>query len=707
MSNEITAYFKGRTGVAESVYQNDYGIVMNFDSIDLPAHFDCYFSILNQEEAIPGVGADRMVAIPNSVLANPGAVAIHIPMHTGSNDSEVEYIVYFKVIGRARPIDDGTPVQMTAIEQALALLQNPITNIEQIVNEALAFTGDTFAEMQQQLDADQSAFESGIRARQTQVESDFSNLNAQFQTAVSAVTTDTEVTNIRVSNDGVVHATAGESVRKQFSCIQDALSEGYLAASAPDFEIGKINESSGVDESSTNYIRSKGFFTAKTNIHFKKNRDSYMYIIKYDSNGTYKGRSFYGNSVEEDDFVITAGYKYRISYMHYPYATATLSWANEIKLFSEEIEWLKDIQATLNDLDSEVTTFGVKRLLNYGVKNEVSIDWSVGWIDSATGAVQTGNSAIINSNAVTLSEDVIIRKVSASQMQVYMYKDGSFTRIGVDQGKTEYYLVADPDATYRFCYYRVPYETATVDSYKEDFVISYISDELAALERFSAVSGKKWVAIGDSLTDPVTLSVFSGDETKNYTNLVAEKLGLTLANVGVSGSGYWRKSTISPYKGFYQVAQTIPTDADIVTLFGSFNDMGADGSTSGRNILGTIYDDGTATVGGCINQAIKNVIARVPNAVIGIILPTPWNAMTQTASELATYEAYTNLVKGVAERYSLPVLDLFHHSNLRPWDSTFKETYYKDADGVHPNHYGHMRFAGMIADFVESLAKLN
>ena len=192
MSNTITAFFKGRVGVAEAVYQNDYGIVMNLDGLDLPAHFDCYFSTLEQDEAIPGIGADNQVVIPNDCLSRAGNVTLHIPLHTGQNDSEVEYIVYFKVIGRARPVDDGTPVQMTAIEQALALLQNPIGNIEQIVNEALAFTGDTFAEMQDKLDADQAAyessmtsradaFESGITSRQETVESQFTNLTTNLK----------------------------------------------------------------------------------------------------------------------------------------------------------------------------------------------------------------------------------------------------------------------------------------------------------------------------------------------------------------------------------------------------------------------------------------------------------------------------------------------------------------------------------------------
>lgn len=232
MSNTITAYFKGRVGVAESVYQNDYGIVMAFDSIDLPAHFDCYFSRLNQEEALPGLGADNRVTIPNSILANPGNVTIHIPLHTGEDDSEVEYVIYFKVIGRARPIDDGTPTQMTAIERALALLSQPITNIEEIVNEALSFTGDTFAEMKQELaddfaeykgDVDDNIadFKTEIRGDIADVEHDFTILQGQFDTAVAAVTTDTEVTDIRVGDDGVTYTTAGVAARTQFRNIKD------------------------------------------------------------------------------------------------------------------------------------------------------------------------------------------------------------------------------------------------------------------------------------------------------------------------------------------------------------------------------------------------------------------------------------------------------------------------------------------------------
>lgn len=253
MSNTITAFFKGRTGVAEAVYQNDYGIIMNFDSIELPAHFDCYFSVIGEDEAIPGVGADRQVVIPNACLAKAGNVTLHIPLHTGANDSEVEYVVYFKVIGRARPADDGTPVQMSAIERALALLQNPIGNIEQIVNEALAFTGPTLKALQ--------AADVSIRAEMQQADS---VLNARMDgfthLAEGSTTGDAELIDGRVGADGVTYGNIGTANRTQFtnlkSNIKDIDDIVHEVASASIYASAtgwRLNASDGLCASASEY----------------------------------------------------------------------------------------------------------------------------------------------------------------------------------------------------------------------------------------------------------------------------------------------------------------------------------------------------------------------------------------------------------------------------------------------------------------------
>lgn len=284
MSNRITAYFRGRVGVTEAVYQNDYGIVMNFDDIDLPAHFDCYFSTPGEDEAVPAIGADNMVQIPNAILARSGRAELHIPIHSGANDSEVEYIVHFKVIGRARPVDDGTPVQMTAIEQALALLQNPIGNIEQIVNEALAFTGDTFQEMQAQLDADQAAFKTEVRGDIADVESDFDNLNAQFQTAVSAVTVDSEVQNVRVGADNVTYASAGEAVRTQFTNLKSELTPLYSRNITAEQGYWAIVD--GSPTASSTWGRSKGYIPSG---YIYKTQLIMIYLQAFEQSGAYVG----------------------------------------------------------------------------------------------------------------------------------------------------------------------------------------------------------------------------------------------------------------------------------------------------------------------------------------------------------------------------------------------------------------------------------
>lgn len=139
MSNTITAFFKGRIGVAESVYQYDYGLVLALDGIDdLPANFDCYFSTTGEEESIPAIGADYRIAIPNNALSRSGDVTLHIPQHSGTNDSEVEYVVTFKVIGRARPVDSSTPEEQSVISQALALVSSALSKWTNMVVTAFS-----------------------------------------------------------------------------------------------------------------------------------------------------------------------------------------------------------------------------------------------------------------------------------------------------------------------------------------------------------------------------------------------------------------------------------------------------------------------------------------------------------------------------------------------------------------------------------------
>lgn len=202
----------------------------------------------------------------------------------------------------------------------------------------------------------------------------------------------------------------------------------------------------------------------------------------------------------------------------------------------------------------------------------------------------------------------------------------------------------------------------------------------------------KWVAFGDSLTDAGTLN---GEN--NYTNFVSNALGLTLVNRGVGGTGYLKTSS-----AFWNRTNTIPADTDILTVFGSFNDLFVDNYE-----VGTINDTGTDTLYGAIKKFLNNCWDINPSMIIGIITPTPWSGKwrgDKTHSDKTI--KYVETLIDVAKYYSLPCLNLFDNSNLRPWDSTFNSTYFLNADGTHPNSVAHKKYiAPKVENFIKSIAK--
>jgi hypothetical protein len=88
-----------------------------------------------------------------------------------------------------------------------------------LLSSLLKYTADQIAALRAK-DTSQDTTVSGINSRLTTAEGDIDSLEAQFTTVVSAVTTDTEVTNIRVGDDGVTYDTAGNAVRKQFADVK-------------------------------------------------------------------------------------------------------------------------------------------------------------------------------------------------------------------------------------------------------------------------------------------------------------------------------------------------------------------------------------------------------------------------------------------------------------------------------------------------------
>lgn len=201
-------------------------------------------------------------------------------------------------------------------------------------------------------------------------------------------------------------------------------------------------------------------------------------------------------------------------------------------------------------------------------------------------------------------------------------------------------------------------------------------------------SGKKWAAMGDSLTAVNTRA------TKRYHDYISGDTGITVVNLGVSGTGYKK-----PYNSglpFWQRIDTIPSDSDVITIFGSGNDL--------SQTLGSVTDTGTETICGCINTTIDSIRSTYIGANLGVITPTPW-IQYPTTDVGNKMDLYADALVQICRLKSVPCLDLYHCSNMLPWEQAFREAYYTrdDGNGVHPDENGHKFFAPKIRAFLETL----
>lgn len=229
------------------------------------------------------------------------------------------------------------------------------------------------------------------------------------------------------------------------------------------------------------------------------------------------------------------------------------------------------------------------------------------------------------------------------------------------------------------------------------------------------LSGKTWTALGDSWTQ-----IFA-DQNKSYVNDVAELTGLTAKNSGAGGTGFITGGANNWNNQFYK--HPIDANSDIVTIFGSFND-----AYDGDFKFGQEGDTGTDTLWGALQTTLDHVYQSAFNAQVGIIAPGPWGAINQHLSSdlkmstLATFkdatvnsmsirdfaEKYVKTLHDFAKLNSLPFLDLYHYSGLRPWDDKFINQYYhgeSETDTTHPNADTMKQFiAPKIAKFIEGFA---
>lgn len=215
------------------------------------------------------------------------------------------------------------------------------------------------------------------------------------------------------------------------------------------------------------------------------------------------------------------------------------------------------------------------------------------------------------------------------------------------------------------------------------------------------LKGSKINFLGDS----ITFGHGTSSPEKTFCKLIESKYGAICRNYGICGTRIARQQgeiNADYSDDFCARAVKMADDADAVVVFGGTNDFG-----HGDAPLGTMNDRTPDTFYGALHTLYTVLLEKYTE--IPIIVITPLHRTNEDnlrgdgnkPSDVGTLKTYVEIIREVAEYYSLPVLDLFKNSGIQPKVPPIREAYVPD--GLHPNDKGHKIIAERIAEFFKAI----
>lgn len=205
------------------------------------------------------------------------------------------------------------------------------------------------------------------------------------------------------------------------------------------------------------------------------------------------------------------------------------------------------------------------------------------------------------------------------------------------------------------------------------------------------------VFVGDSIT--------AGTNTTKTYHSYLKDMGV-FRSVKAQGYGGSCFSTQSDYglekHPLTERYDTIPS-ADLIVIFMGTNDYGHE------TPLGTIADTTDVSFYGALNVVVTGLREKYPDSQLvfatplhrfgfgsSAILGTKFSYDNLPNGEGHSLEDYVNAIKAIAEKYDLPVIDLFTLYPYTPENTKDRVKYFPD--GLHPNARGHEILAELLYD---------
>lgn len=546
--------------------------------------------------------------------------------------------------------------------------------------------GKTLAEAQNNLGI--KAVEDELKTKATKEELNVQKLRIDQFTALpeGSTTGDAELQDIRIGADGITYNTAGDAVRGQVGDLKIDLDK------ASDERVVLLNKTESLED-------------AVFNIEFLP-----LELSSWETEGWYSSKGIkyitdgYVNSKNE----IEPGNKYIIHYFSYYETTYAILDENDNILsvgesadsLGEEsrAKWIdttiitpsnaKYIALSSGSSGTEIAnrneTTLVSRLVNtmefypidydYEASKMLSPSWTI--VDSGTVEFFIAKVPVENHKRVRITS------TTNWSSPYYGFKDKNGNIISIKSAPSGIQTLTK--------------EVIDVPANAVELIVNHYAEYPLTIETLQKITDKKWkdkkwTVIGDSLTD------FNGRAYKHYFDYISWKTGISVQNMGVSDTGY--SKGISDNQAFYQRLESIDTTADVITIFGSFNDLAANME------LGNIADTTNETIAGCINLCIDEIYSKIPLANIGIVSPCPWEQYTPMMADTTGSIKYVNMLESIAKYRGIPYLDLFRCSGIRPWESNVRNAIYKNdgGSGTHLDSEGHRFLYPKFESFIEKL----
>lgn len=197
-------------------------------------------------------------------------------------------------------------------------------------------------------------------------------------------------------------------------------------------------------------------------------------------------------------------------------------------------------------------------------------------------------------------------------------------------------------------------ETAPIVTYETiKQRIAAIEDEIADIavpsgDGYNPLYGKKWAAVGDSVTHGVD-EVYVDGVAQTYDRLISQRNGMTLYKDGINGSTMTRvtgKELISFCNTRYL---DVPHDCDYITIWFGINDNTA------QVTVGTIDSADDTTFYGAYNKVLTHLINNSPTTCkIGLVVSHMCGSLAEP-------------IRNIAKKYGLKVFDIPADPNIPYW----------------------------------------